>query len=202
MLPPFTQALIIANGVVFLLEFLLGGVMFQWFALWPGDGGGLAALPWLAPWQLVSYSFLHAGLMHLGFNMLGVWMFGSDLERVWGPKRYAILYFASVLTAALTQLLVAGTFGRSQGPVVGASGGVFGLLLAYAVMFPERRVMLLFPPIPMRARTFAVVYGLLELILGVTGLQAGVAHFAHLGGMAGSYLAMQYFRGRPPFGRR
>ncbi|HTT40112.1 MAG TPA: rhomboid family intramembrane serine protease [Burkholderiales bacterium] len=202
MLPPFTQALIVANAVVFLLELTLGGTMLRWFALWPGYGGGLAVLPWTAPWQLVSYSFLHASIMHLAFNMLGVWMFGADLERVWGPKRFAILYFASVVSAALAQLLIAGLFGGSRAPVLGASGGVFGLLLAYAAMFPNRTVVLLFPPIPMRARTFALVYGLLELILGVTGLQVGVAHFAHLGGMVGSYLAMQYFRGRPPFGRR
>ena len=84
----------------------------------------------------------------------------------------------------------------------GASGGVFGLLLAYARVFPNRTVVLLFPPVPMPAKIFALAYGVLELTLGVTGLQAGVAHFAHLGGMVGSFLVMQYFRGGLPFGRR
>jgi membrane associated rhomboid family serine protease len=202
MLPPFTQALIVANVAVFLLELLLRGTMLGWFALWPGSGAGLGVLPWAAPWQLVTYSFLHGSVMHLAFNMFGVWMFGAELERVWGPRRVAVLYFASVLSAAAAQLLIGAMFAGSRVPVLGASGGVFGLLLAYAVMFPYRRLMLLFPPIPMYARTFAVVYGVLELILGVTGTQTGVAHFAHLGGMAGGYLTVQYYRGRPPLRRR
>ena len=193
-MPPFTQALIIVNILGYLLEMMLGGIVLQWFALWPGG------LPWAAPWQLITYSFLHAGVTHLAFNMFGLWMFGADLERVWGSKRLAIAYFASVLTGGLAQLLVgAGAYG---GPVVGASGGVFGLLLAYAMLFPNRTIIPLFPPIPMPVKVFALLYGGLELILGVTGSQAGVAHFAHLGGMLGGFLALQYFRGRAPFGRR
>lgn len=199
-MPPFTQALIIVNILGYLLEMMLGGVMLQWFALWPG--AGLGGLPWAAPWQLITYSFLHAGVTHLAFNMFGLWMFGADLERVWGGKRLAIAYFASVLTGGLAQLLVGAVFGAYGGPVVGASGGVFGLLLGYAMVFPNRTVMPLFPPIPMPAKLFAVLYGGLELLLGVTGSQAGVAHFAHLGGMLGGFLALQYFRGRAPFGRR
>ena len=193
-MPPFTQALIIVNILGYLLEMMLGGVVLQWFALWPGG------LPWATPWQLITYSFLHAGVTHLAFNMFGLWMFGADLERVWGGKRLAIAYFASVLTGGLAQLLVgAGAYG---GPVVGASGGVVGLLLGYALLFPNRTIIPLFPPIPMPVKVFALLYGGLELILGVSGSQAGVAHFAHLGGMLGGFLALQYFRGRAPFGRR
>ena len=193
-MPPFIQALIIVNILGYLLEMMLGGIVLQWFALWPGS------LPWAAPWQLITYSFLHAGVTHLAFNMFGLWMFGADLERVWGGKRLAIAYFASVLTGGLAQLLVgAGAYG---GPVVGASGGVFGLLLGYAMAFPNRTIIPLFPPIPMPVKVFALLYGGLELILGVTGSQAGVAHFAHLGGMLGGFLALQYFRGRAPLGRR
>jgi membrane associated rhomboid family serine protease len=140
--------------------------------------------------------------MHLAFNMFGAWMFGAELERVWGPRRLAGLYFASVLSAAGAQLFIGAMFAGSRVPMLGASGGVFGLLLAYAVVFPYRRLMLLFPPIPMSARTFAVAYGVLELVLGVTGTQSGVAHFAHLGGMAGGYLTIQYYRRGPPFRRR
>ena len=192
-MPPFTQALIIVNILGYLLEMMLGGVVLQWFALWPGG------LPWATPWQLITYSFLHAGVTHLAFNMFGLWMFGADLERVWGSKRLAVVYFASVLTGGLAQLLVGTAYG---GPVVGASGGVFGLLLGYAMLFPNRTIIPLFPPIPMPVKVFALLYGGLELILGVSGSQAGVAHFAHLGGMLGGFLALQYFRGRAPFGRR
>ena len=202
MLPPITQALIIANVLGFLLEMNMGGLLLQWFALWPGSGSIFGIIPWSAPWQLITYSFLHAGLTHLAFNMFALWMFGADLERVWGGKRLAIAYFASVLTGALAQLLVGALFGPQNGPVIGASAGVFGLLLAYAMVFPNRTIMPLFPPIPMSTKWFALLYGGLELLLGVTGSQAGVAHFAHLGGMLGGFLALQYFRGRAPFGRR
>jgi len=201
-MPPVTQALIIANVIGFLLELGLGGIVIDWFALWPGGGRGLAVLPLSAPWQLVTYSFLHGGIWHLAFNMFGLWMFGSELERLWGPRRYLACYFSSVLSGAATQLLVASAMGGLGGPVIGASAGVFGLLLGFAMYFPHRTVVLLFPPIPMPARVFVLVYALLELTLGVTGTQVGVAHFAHLGGMLGAYLSIQYARGRFPFGWR
>ena len=89
-MPAFTQALIIANVIVYLLEMQMGGVLFQWFALWPGAGRGLASLPLLTPWQLITYSFLHGGLTHLAFNMFALWMFGGELERVWGVRRVAM----------------------------------------------------------------------------------------------------------------
>lgn len=196
-MPAFTQFLIIANVGVFLLQLAGGGGLVQWFALWPGDGSGLASLPLLTPWQLVTYSFLHGSLMHLAFNMFALWMFGSELERVWGARRLATAYFASVVTGAVTHLLVAGAFGGGGGPVVGASAGVFGLLLAYALLFPNRRIMLLIPPIPMPARVFVLLYAVLELVLGVTGTQSGVAHFAHLGGLLGGWLVYRFGRSGP-----
>jgi len=153
------------------------------------------------PWQVGTYAFLHGSMAHLFFNMLGLWMFGAELERIWGPKRFVQFFAASVLTAAAMQLIVNAWMG-SPFPTVGASGGLFGLLLAYAMMFPNRTIMPLFPPIPMKAKTFVALYGGLELILGVTGTQAGVAHFAHLGGMLGGYLMIRYWRGQPPFGRQ
>ena len=107
--------------------------------------------------------------------------------------------------AGLCQLLVTSWMAASTGDVgstVGASGGVFGLLLAYGMLFPNQRVMLLIPPIPMRARTLVILYGLFELMLGFTGLQPGVAHFAHLGGMLFGWLLIRYWRGQPPFGGR
>jgi len=196
-MPPFTQALVIANVVVYLLELQMGNVLFQWFALWPGAGPGLASLPILTFWQLVTYSFLHGGVLHLAFNMFGLWMFGGELERVWGSRRVAMAYFASVVSGALVQLLVGGLFGPEGGPVVGASAGVFGLMLAYALVFPNRIIMLLIPPIPMPARVFVLLYAISELVFGVTGTMAGVAHFAHLGGMLGGWLVYKYWRARP-----
>src|SRR5579859_3897372 len=196
-MPPFTQALVIANVVVYLLESQMGNALFQWFALWPGAGPGLAALPILTPWQLVTYSFLHGGLMHVGFNMFALWMFGAEVERVWGPRRMAMAYFASVVSGAVAQLLVGGLFVATGGPVIGASAGVFGILLAYALIFPNRTIVLLIPPIPMPARVFVLLYAMLELVLGVTGTQAGVAHFAHLGGLLGGWLVYKYGRARP-----
>jgi membrane associated rhomboid family serine protease len=194
-LSPVTRTLLIVNVAVFFLDqLLLHGLLSQWFALWPLGGGFM-------PWQVASYAFLHGSMMHLFFNMLGLWMFGSELERVWGQKRFLQFYAASVLAAAGMQLLVNMLLG-SPYPTVGASGGLFGLLLAFGMMFPNRTIMPLFPPIPMKAKTFVAVYGGLELVLGVTGTQSGVAHFAHLGGMLGGYLMIRYWRGQSPFGRR
>jgi membrane associated rhomboid family serine protease len=185
-LPPVTQALIVINALVFLAEVVLGGSVTSLLALWPLG-------PRFMPWQMVSYAFVHAGLPHLLFNMFGVYMFGSDLELVWGPRRYLGYYLTCAVSAAATQLGVASLTGAYY-PTVGASGAVFGLLLAYAMMFPNRTIMPLFPPIPMRAPVFVAVYGVLELVLGVTGTQAGIAHFAHLGGLAGGFLFMRFWK--------
>lgn len=191
-MPPVTQSLIIANVAVFLLEMAGGAPLMQWFALWPGSN--------FMPWQIVTYAFLHGGVGHIFFNMLGLYMFGSDIERLFGSRFYLAYYFASVIAAALCHLLITGLMGSPPLPTVGASGGIYGLLLAFGWYFPQRRVVLLFPPIPMAARTFVVVFGALELFLGVTGTVAGVAHFAHLGGMLGGWLMIEYRRGR--FGGR
>lgn len=208
-MPPVTKALLIANALVFLLQQLLGDAMFQAFMLWPlgsgsmdalASGAGLFASQSFMPWQLVTYAFLHANLMHVGFNMLALVMFGSPLEYTWGNRRFLTYYMVCVLGAGLCQLLVA-SWMSGQGlsyPTIGASGGVFGLLLAYGMLFPNQRVMLLIPPIPMKASTLVIVYGAIELLLGASGLQPGVAHFAHLGGMAAGYaLLVHWRRGRP-----
>lgn len=187
-LPPVTQLLIALNIAMFLATGALGGSFAFLLALWPPG-------PRFMPWQLITYAFVHANLMHLAFNMFGVYMFGSDLERVWGSRRYLAYYLACALAAAVTQLGIALLTGAGY-PTVGASGAVFGLLLAFAMQFPRRMIMPLFPPIPMRAPIFVAVYGALELVLGITGTAAGVAHFAHLGGLAGGYLMMRWWRRR------
>jgi len=185
-IPPITKALIFANVVAFLLEMVGGSGLVERFALWPLG-------PLFLPWQPLTYAFLHGGFAHLFFNMLGLYMFGADLERVWGPRRYLVYYGVSVLSAAIMQLAFAALSG-SNVPAIGASGGVFGLLLAFAMYFPSRMVVLLFPPIPMPAWLFATLYGAIELLLGVTGSAAGIAHFAHLGGMVGGYLLLRSWR--------
>jgi membrane associated rhomboid family serine protease len=155
-------------------------------ALWPlGEN--------FAPWQIFTYAFLHASPSHLLFNMIGVYMFGGELERLLGASRFAVLYFAGVLTAALAQLAF-GAYTDSLNPTIGASGGLFGLLLAYAMIFPKRKILLLIPPIPMPAWLFVTLYASAELYFGVTGTLEGIAHFAHLGGLVGGFLVLTHWR--------
>jgi len=193
--PPLTQALIVANVLAFLLQQVQSNAFIGWFALWPLNSG------LFMPWQMASYAFLHGGVTHLAFNMFGLWMFGGELERIWGPRRLGAFYAASVLAAAAAQLTVTALVG-SNVPTVGASGGLFGLLIGFAMVFPHRRIVPLLPPVPMPAWLFVLLYGLIELTLGVTGTASGVAHFAHLGGLFGGWMVMRYWRGQLPFGRR
>lgn len=204
-IPPVTRTLLVANVAVFVLQLVTGNRIAAEFALWPlGSGAayGPEAGVGFAPWQVVTYSFLHGGAAHLFFNMLALFMFGSELERLFGQRRYTAYYFVCVVMAAVAQLAVSASAGGPPYPTVGASGGVFGLLLAFGMYFPRRMIVLIFPPIPMPAWLFVTLYGLLELYLGVTGTQAGVAHFAHLGGMLGGWLMLRYWRGQTPFAPR
>ena len=188
-LPPATRAIIAVNVVAFLLQQAYGNSMVALFALWP------LGSPLFQPWQLVTYAFLHGSIAHIFFNMFALYMFGRALEYFWGSRRFTVFYLACVIAAAATQLLTASLSGSMEA-TLGASGGVFGLLLAFAMYFPRQRITLLFPPIPMPAWLFVTLYGVLELVLGVTNTQAGVAHFAHLGGMLGGALVILYWRAR------
>ena len=187
------KVLIVANVVVFLLQ-MMSGAPEALFALWPLQP--IDGVSYFHFWQIVTYAFLHSTgqVAHLLFNMLGLWMFGAEVERHVGARRLLVCYFASVVTAALSQLFVPVLFGAPPAPTIGASGGVFGLLLAYAYLFPRRKVVPLIPPIPMPAWLFAALYAGVELFLGVTGSASGVAHFAHLGGMVGSALVIVQWR--------
>jgi rhomboid family protein len=198
-MPPVTKTLLIANVAVYLAQQFTNNLLLIWFALWPLATTGPSAPGMSAgflPWQLVTYSFLHGNELHILVNMLGLYMFGSEVERVLGQRRYVTYYFVSVLAAAIAQLVMSALNPGPPYPTVGASGGVFGLLLAYGIYFPRRIVMLIFPPIPMQARYFVLIYAAIELYLGVTGTMAGVAHFAHLGGMLGGYLMLRVWRRR------
>jgi membrane associated rhomboid family serine protease len=196
------NTLLVINGLVFLAELINAGPLIELFALWPygllaasgpQDGGYL-----FRPWQMVTYAFLHGSIMHVFLNMYALWLFGSRLEDVWGGRRFGVYYFTCVLGAAFTQLVVSEIAllqGEPAYPVLGASGGVFGVLLAFGLLFPETRLILLFPPVPIKAKWFALGYGAVELIAGVTGTVEGVAHFAHLGGMLTGWLLLLYWRG-------
>ncbi len=171
-IPNVIFALLIANGLVFALQQVNAQFMFMNFALWPATD---PRSPFM-PWQLLTYGFLHGNTTHIFFNMFGLWMFGRDIERFMGSQRFLIYFIVCVVGAGIVQLIVAGIQGGLY-PTVGASGGVFGVLLAYGLTFPNRIVVPLFPPIPMRAITFVFIYGGLELYLGVSG---GVARCREL----------------------
>jgi membrane associated rhomboid family serine protease len=169
--PPVSIAIIIACVVVFLLHDISALL-----ALWPLHSS------YFRPWQLVSYAFLHGSFSHLFFNMFALWMFGLPVERMWGSRRFAEYFGICVVGAGLIQLLVQYVSGQIY-PTIGASGAVFGLLLAYGVMWPDNRLILIFFPVPIKAKWFVLIYGAAELLFGVTGAMPQVAHFAHLGGL-------------------
>lgn len=205
-IPPITRNLLWILAIVFLLQQILPQQAVLPFLLWPvGDfnlGMGNEGLPLsmgFQPWQLLSYGFLHGSFAHLFFNGIALYQFGARIEMVWGAQRYLTFFLVCVVGAGLCQLLFMALMPDTAGPTLGASGGVYGLLLAYAMLFPRERVMLLIPPIPMSARTLVIVFGALSLLMGMTGTGGGIAHFAHLGGMLFGWLLIRYWRGQPPF---
>jgi len=168
---PVSFGIIILCAIIFFIRFQPPGL-----ALWPVGSG------FFTPWQLLTYAFLHGSFNHLFFNMFAVWMFGTPLERSWGSQRFLTYYGVCVVGAGIIQLLVQ-LFEGGIYPTIGASGGVFGLLLAYGVMWPKNRIFLIFFPVPIQAKWFVLIYGGIELLFGVTRAMPGIAHFAHLGGM-------------------
>jgi membrane associated rhomboid family serine protease len=186
-LPPATRAILIVNVIAFLLDMATARLLSVFGALYPLGAG-------FQPWQLVTYAFLHENWQHIFFNMFALFMFGSPLERLCGSRRFTLYYFACVLAAAVTQLAVVAAAGTAE-QTIGASGGVFGLLLAFGMFFPREKLLIFFA-IPMPAWLFVSLYGVLELYLGVTGREGDVAHFAHLGGMLGGAGVILYWRAR------
>jgi membrane associated rhomboid family serine protease len=185
---PAVLAILVLCILIFLAqdqwpEFVIGN-----FALWPGDAR-------YEMWQLLSYAFLHASTLHIVVNMWALMLFGPILERMWGSAQFVSYYFVAVVAAAVTQLMVQEYTGQTV-PTVGASGGVFGLLLAFAFLFPQEKLYLILIPVGIPARWFAAGYAAVELTLGVMFSNTGVAHFAHLGGMAGGLIYLLAMRGR------
>ena len=209
--PPVVLNLMIANAVVFMATMLFeGNGLYENFPLFNVDFRciGQEGATLFKPWQLVTYMFMHGGFSHLFFNMFSLWMFGRTLELEMGWKRFLIYYMVCGVGAALFQMGIAqidlshmevgsGMWYRYMStPTVGASGAIFGLLLAFGMMHPNAIISLIFPPISLKAKWFVVVYGVLELFLGVSGTMSGVAHFAHIGGMFWGWLLLVWWRYR------
>ena len=201
--PPVVTNLLIINVLFFLAtEFLPEGAvnfMYQKFALffWKSD--------FFMPHQIVTYMFMHGSLMHLFSNMFAVWMFGRILEYNLGSRRFLIYYLICGIGAGLIQLGVnwidfvnagtaAETFRAANASTIGASGAVFGILLAFGMLYPNSQIVLLFPPIPLKAKYFVIIYGVFELFAGISGRMDGIAHFAHLGGMLWGFLLLYYWK--------
>lgn len=200
-IPEITKNLIIINVLMFLATS---------FTPWMSNNLSLYSIlsPNFRPYQIVTHMFMHGNFMHLAFNMYGLYMFGSIIERIFGPKKYLFYYLATGLGAALLQsgvnyleiqqamqgfdaaAIEAFTYGR----MLGASGAIFGLLAAFGMIFPNQVIQLLFPPVALKAKYFVLLYGALELYLGMTGRGAGVAHFAHLGGAVFGALIIIFWR--------
>lgn len=183
--PPAVKHLLIVNALCFLVLMTpsLGDVFFRLGALWP------LGHPLFEPWQLVTYMFLHGGIGHIFFNLFALWIFGQAIENFWGTKRFTVYYFLTGIGAAVIHMFIGG----GGAPTVGASGAVFGLLLAFGMMFPDRYIVLLIPPIPIKAKYFVAIFGAIELFSGVMRPGSGIAHFAHLGGMVVGFILIKYW---------
>ena len=209
-LPPVTKNLIIINVIIFLATLVNENFMIGAFALF------YPTSPYFHWWQVITHMFMHGGFWHIFFNMYTLLIFGSVVERYLGPKKFLLFYFVCGLGAVALHLGVEylqmqsymqgaalGNVSAIQNiaaikntPTVGASGAIYGVLMGYAMLFPESRMTLLFPPVTLSAKWMVVVFAAIELFTGVTGISAGIAHFAHLGGMLIGWLMILWWRGR------
>lgn len=194
---PIVKHFIIINVIMFALTLLAEGFMLEKFALFYFNS------PFFKPYQLISHIFMHGGFMHILFNMYSLYIFGSVLESVWGGKKFFIYYMVTGIGAALFHLFI--TYLRIESgvldpylaaliPMVGASGAIYGLLLAYGVLFPNNVLTLFFPPVSLKAKYMVFVFGGLEFLLGLGGSGDGVAHFAHLGGMLFGFVILMIWK--------
>lgn len=179
---PAVKVLIIINVAVFVVQSLVR-LPLSWY---------LGLVPYQVVhhymfWQLFTYMFLHGGVLHVAFNMFGLWMFGPQLERVWGSRGFLKYYFITGVGAGLIN--IAFNYGSTV-PTIGASGALYGLLLAYGVLFPENIIYLMFA-IPIKAKYFVLIFGGIEFLMARSYSADGVAHFAHLGGMAVGFLYLK-----------
>jgi membrane associated rhomboid family serine protease len=189
---PVSLLLVLANLGAFYLEQQAGSGLILTYGLWPVESGRFQ------PSQLMTYSFLHASGVHLVANMFALLMFGAEVEHRIGWLRFLVYSLCCILFAALLQLAVAIVTGTLDRPTIGASGAVFGVLLAYAMLFPDHKLTPIIMPVPIPAWLFVGLYGVLELVLGMLETEDGIAHFAHLGGMMGGWFLMQYWLDKLP----
>jgi membrane associated rhomboid family serine protease len=185
-LPKGVKWLLIINISLFIVQFLAGLVgisdIFDGLALWPR-----AVLTFPALWQLVTYMFLHGGISHILFNMFALWMFGTDLERDWGTTHFLRYYFLCGIGAGVCVVLASRVFGGMDIPTIGSSGAIFGLLLAFGVLYPERIILFSFL-FPIQAKYFVMIIGAITFLSSLAGSRSGVSHVAHLGGMIFGYI--------------
>lgn len=209
-LPPVTKNLIIINVIIFLATLVNENFMIGTFALF------YPTSPYFHWWQVVTHMFMHGGFWHIFFNMYTLLIFGCVVERFIGAKKFLLFYFICGFGAVALHLGVeylqmqsymnGAAMGNATAiqqieaikmtPTVGASGAIYGVLMGYAMLFPESRMTLLFPPVTLSAKWMVVVFAAIELVTGVTGWASGIAHFAHLGGMLIGWLMILWWRGR------
>jgi membrane associated rhomboid family serine protease len=208
--PTAVKNIIIINVLVYLVTTLKSGFMYENFALF------YPTSPFFHWWQPVTHMFMHGGFWHLLFNMYTLYIFGSVLERVWGSKKFLVFYFVTGLGAAAVHTGVEwiqmqhwiaeaaeGSYAAQTSihmlkmtPTVGASGAIYGVLMGYAMLYPDSVMTLIFPPISMKAKWFVLVFAAIELLTGVTGTGGGIAHFAHLGGLIFGFALMMFWKKR------
>ncbi len=206
--PPAVKSLIIINVLVFLMYLVNREFMIVNFALF------YPTSKYFKVWQLVTHMFMHGGFWHILFNMYTLFIFGSVLERVWGAKKFLLFYFVTGLGAAACHLgvqwiemkvymgqLAQGSVAAATAinalkmtPTVGASGAIYGLLLGYGMLYPDSVLTLIFPPISLKAKWFVLIFAVIELATGLTGVGGNVAHFAHLGGMLFGWLLILFWK--------
>jgi membrane associated rhomboid family serine protease len=187
--PKAVKHIILINVLMLVLTYLNNPLMSKWFALNP-----ISFI--LKPWQLVTYMFMHDGFGHLFFNMYTLFIFGSVLENVWGTKKFLTFYFVTGIGAALVNIGVQYLTG-SFALTVGASGAIYGILMGYAMLYPDSMLTLILPPVSMKAKWFVLIFAGIELLLGISNNPAdNVAHFAHLGGLVFAFLLIMFWKKR------
>ncbi|RPI01057.1 MAG: rhomboid family intramembrane serine protease [Ignavibacteriae bacterium] len=200
--PPVIKGLLITNAAVFILMWFFGAFHFDGISMHSVFTSIFGLMPvgeGFYPWQLITYQFMHADFWHLFFNMVfGLWMFGMEVEHVWGAKKFLIYYLSCGVVAGLSQLILSPIFEPALGPTIGASGAIYGVMIAFAAMFPDRYIFLYFL-IPIKVKYFVMIL----IVFGVmsVGGQGNVANLAHLGGAVGGYLYILYDRHRLNRGR-
>ena len=191
-IPEVTRNIIAINVLLFVATIYSGDTMYEYLALFNYKSN------YFHGWQMITHMFMHGSFTHLLFNMFGLYMFGSRLEQMWGAKRFINFYLITGLGAALLHTLVQ-DYEITQGlisvnqPTVGASGALFGILVAFAMYWPNTQLFLMFIPVPIKAKWAVIGYAAFELFAGISGFQAGVAHFAHLGGALFGFILVKYW---------